>query len=194
MPNYRLSKIYKIESDIGGVTYYGSTTKPKLSGRLAEHRSNYKRYLVGKYSYVTSFEVLQHPDARIVLVQNCPCDSKDELLAFESYYIKNRDCVNRYIPGRDKKEYYEQNKEWLLEKNAEYKERNREYINAKLTCGCGGVVSRANVSHHRKRARHQEQEQLHNAVLIKSGMDHELAEFAFPIRIQWDPEKQQRNP
>jgi adenylate kinase family enzyme len=188
MPNYRMSKIYKIESDIGGVTYYGSTTKPKLSGRLAEHKASYKRYLAGKSTYVTSFEVLQHGDARIVLVQNCPCDNKDELSAFESYYIRNRDCVNKYIPDRDQREYYQDNKERLLEYQTEYHEQNRErileYKNTKITCGCGGHTTRSSVTHHRRTARHREQEQLHNEVLIRSKMDHELAEYAFPIRIQ----------
>jgi hypothetical protein len=51
-------------------------------------------------------------------------------------------------------------------------------------CGCGVRLARGNVSSHRKSRRHREQEYLHNQVLIKSGMNHELADYAFPIRIQ----------
>lgn len=178
MPDYKLSKIYKLESQIGNACYYGSTTNPRLSTRFANHRAKYKMHLAGTYHYVTSFEVLKHPDARILLVQNCPCDTKDELTAFESHYITNCECVNKNNPKK-----IDDMQQYKKEHNREYKEHHRERLRMKLTCGCGTVVSKNNISTHRKTHKHQEQERLHNELLLSSNMNHELAEFFYPIHI-----------
>ena len=65
MPDYKKSKIYKIESIIGNVIYYGATTQ-KLYSRWSTHKQN---YLSGKGCY--SRVVLQYNDAKMILIKNC---------------------------------------------------------------------------------------------------------------------------
>ena len=118
MTKYNNGKIYKIESTLGDMVYYGSTTKQYLSQRMTKHRGSYKQWLEGKAGLVMAYKLFDAyaiENCKIVLVENCPCESKDELRAREAHYIKNFECVNKNIPGRTHKEYYEDNKETKLE-------------------------------------------------------------------------------
>ena len=54
--------------------------------------------------------------------------SKYELEEEEAKYIRENKCINIKTPGRTKKEYYEDNKEKLLEKVKEYNENNKDKI------------------------------------------------------------------
>ena len=75
MPNYQQSKIYRIVNDsMPGKVYYGSTTQP-LSVRMGKHRS-----LSTKNSIVTSKQLFEIGKPEIVLVENHPCNTKEELL------------------------------------------------------------------------------------------------------------------
>ena len=109
MPNYQNGKIYKIFNYDNDDVYYGSTIET-LSRRMSKHRANLKSYKQGKYHYTTSFKILEVPSATIELVEYCPCNTKEELLQREQYYIKNNDCVNKIIPLRTKQEYFEDHK------------------------------------------------------------------------------------
>ena len=75
MPDYQLGKIYKIECNVTGKVYIGSTCEPILARRLAGHITSYKRYLNGKFHYISSFDVLQNEDYDIVLIESYPCNS-----------------------------------------------------------------------------------------------------------------------
>lgn len=92
MPNYQDGKIYKITA--GNLTYYGSTTQ-QLSKRLAKHRDNKKRY---SQKNTSSYTLLDMPDCKIILVEDYPCERREQLLAREAYYIDNNDCVNKCRP------------------------------------------------------------------------------------------------
>ena len=139
---YKQGKIYMIESASTGLVYYGSTCLSELSKRLSKHKENYNYYKKhGKGDYLTSFKVLDQPDYKIVLVEEYPCDHKQQLIAREAYFIRNHPCVNKVIPDRTiqeynkqyyetrmehfkeyRKDYYEQNKEVFLEKAKEYRQ------------------------------------------------------------------------
>jgi len=121
MVNYQNGKIYMIESLIGNCRYYGSTTQT-LAQRLGKHKQDIKR------KYVSSKEVLQYPDFRILLVKKYPCNSVEELEAEEAVYIRNNDCVNKVIPQRTKKEYYNYNKDEILKKAKERYEEKKDEI------------------------------------------------------------------
>ncbi len=127
MPDYSKAKIYKIYSYENDDVYYGSTCET-LSQRMAKHRNKYKTYKDGKFHYTTSFKILELTSAKIELVENYPCNSKEELLQREGYYIKNNNCVNKLIPGRTQKEYVEDNKEKTAEYQKEYYETNKDKI------------------------------------------------------------------
>ena len=125
MPDYSLGKIYKIVGN--GKVYVGSTTRPLLCQRMAEHRSRYKNWKNGKYQYATSFECF--PDCYIELLEVYPCNSKDELYKCERKWIEELDCVNRNIPLQTRKEYRELNKQ----KTKEYYQKNKEHLQKKAT-------------------------------------------------------------
>lgn len=122
MVNYQNGKIYKIESLIGGCIYVGSTCQ-KLSMRMAQHRQKYRQ----QKQYYTSYEVLKYSDAKILLILNHTCNSKEELEAKEAEYIKQLDCVNKYIPGRTIKQWTEDNKETITKYQKKWRSENKEY-------------------------------------------------------------------
>ena len=134
MRDYSKGKIYKILCNVTGLTYYGSTCEPILSRRLAKHKSNYKDYLNKKdYSYfMTSYNVLENGNCNIVLMENYPCSSNDELTSRERYYIENYECVNKIIPSRSHEEYKQLNREWyknyMKGYNKKYREENHDKI------------------------------------------------------------------
>jgi hypothetical protein len=127
--NYQNGKIYKIYSYENDDVYYGSTCET-LSQRMARHRGHLKDYKNGKGANITSFKILELTSAKIELVEEFPCNSKEELLQREGYYIRNNNCVNKCIAGRTKKEYNEQycekNKEQIKEKKKEYRQQNKD--------------------------------------------------------------------
>ena len=136
--DYSKGKIYKIVSDQTDQIYIGSTAEPTLAKRLAGHRRNFQYYQQGKRSYVTSFAMLEYPDAKIILVESYPCANKDELRMREQHYLDNLpNCINRVkaIDSRTnaerKREFYGLNKEKVLEANKAYREANKEELYAK---------------------------------------------------------------
>ena len=130
MVNYQLGKIYKIESNQCEQVYVGSTVQP-LSKRMTSHRDDYKCYLNGKRSRITSFDILKYDDAKIYLIEDYPCERKEQLHSREGYWIKELDCVNKRIAGRSKKEWREENKDKIREKKKQYREENKDKIREK---------------------------------------------------------------
>lgn len=127
MPDYKQGKIYKIVSNQTEDIYIGSTVQA-LSARLSSHRAKYKKYKQGNTYYTSSFIILEYDDAKIYLIEEYPCDNKEQLLAREGDYIKKLDCVNKRIAGRGIKQYQQDNKEILNEKSKEKYKNNREAI------------------------------------------------------------------
>ena len=116
MVNYSNGKIYKIVPLNGedGDIYIGSTTKQYLSQRKVAHISDYKRWLLGKRNLITSFKLFDKygiDNCNIILLETVDANSSDELHAREAFYISSMDCVNKCIPNRTQKEYYEDNKD-----------------------------------------------------------------------------------
>ena len=150
--DYKNGKIYKIVCNTTGLQYIGSTCNPYLSTRLAGHRSDYKMYLQKKHNFISSFEVLKNENYEIILIENCPCETKDQLHARERFHIENNDCVNMiknvglinelgnveykkkiYAENKEKisesvKEYYAENKEKIAEYKKQYRTENQEKI------------------------------------------------------------------
>ena len=127
MVNYQNTKIYKIESHLGSKIYIGSTTKQYLSQRMDSHRGGYKQWKKDECKYMTSFDLFDEyglENCKIILIEAYPCNIHDERAAREGYNIKTLECVNKMIPGRTSKEYYEDNKD----KTKEYYINNKEII------------------------------------------------------------------
>ena len=179
--DYSKAKIYKIVDLETDECYIGSTCQATLANRLSGHVRNYKRYKKGKSNNVTSFKIIENDNYDIQLIENFPCDSKDELHAREGYWIRKTDCVNRNISGRtidewkidnkdkirerqkryrnDNKakicEYREKNKGKTKEYKKEYCQKNRDKLTEKVDCECGSSVRKCDLSRHKKSTKHK---------------------------------------
>ena len=78
MPDYSKGKIYAIKSYQCDDIYIGSTVN-KLSDRLSYHKTHYKSFLNDAHNYMTSFEILQFDDAFIELIEEYPCENRNQL-------------------------------------------------------------------------------------------------------------------
>lgn len=108
MPDYKLSKIYAIRSHQTDLIYIGSTTQ-SLAVRLAEHKRDIKNR-IGKRQPCSSKEILKYEDVYIELIEEYPCENKEQLNKKEGEHIRANNCVNKNMMGRPytewRKEYY----------------------------------------------------------------------------------------
>jgi hypothetical protein len=107
-------KIYKLIDNTNGNIYIGQT-KQKLYQRLNNHKQDFKRG-----STLTSREIIKNNNYKIELIE----ETND--LNRERYFIENTECINKVVPGRTSKEYYEEtkhklNKEKLKQYHKEYR-------------------------------------------------------------------------
>ena len=125
MVDYLKSKIYKATG--GGLTYYGSTTQT-LSKRKAIHIYDKKR---GKNGAINP--ILDCEDCKIELVEEYPCNKKEDLLLKERWWIDNNFCVNIITPivledeKKISRRIYQQNhKEMSAISTKKWEEKNKE--------------------------------------------------------------------
>ncbi len=127
MPNYENAIIYKIVDNTTGNIYIGSTCSP-IHKRLNDHKAKYNYYLRNKCPNVTSFDIIKNGDYYIEVIEECDVKNKNELALREQHYIKTMKCINKQIPGRTKKEYYNETYESFKESRRRYVEENKEKI------------------------------------------------------------------
>jgi len=172
---YQTGKIYRIVCNETGLCYIGSTTYTTLAKRLSVHKTDYKRWKEDNSRLkCSSVKVLENNNYSIILIENFPCNSKDELIKRERYWIENMECVNLNIPSRTRKEYkeehrveqkdynyeyYHKNQERELERVKKYREANPEKIQANnrkqiemppILCECGVYYTYKHKSRHFK--------------------------------------------
>jgi len=149
--DYKKGKIYCIRSYKTDDIYIGSTCSP-LNKRFWQHKKNHRRWKEGKKvnGITTSWYIIEHGDAYIELMEEYPCDNKQQLRKREGEYIRENECINKNIPGRTKKEcdadyykkngnrirnrrnkYYQENKEEHKEYMSKYYQENKEDISEK---------------------------------------------------------------
>ncbi len=127
MVNYQDGKIYKLVSFQTDKVYIGSTCQG-LAVRKAEHKRHLKSYKNGKKNYITAFELIKYEDVEIILIENFPCNTKEELYSRERIHIENNNCINKAIPTRTKKEYKLANKEKIQQYDDDYHQKNKQFI------------------------------------------------------------------
>ena len=104
--NYALTKIYYIE--VNGKRYYGHTTHEMLCQRKSKHVYSFKEDCKKNGKLYTAIREagLDMKDLDLVLVEHYPCESKNEAHARERYWIEKDGELNKNIPNRKQKEYY----------------------------------------------------------------------------------------
>lgn len=121
MNKYQNGKIYQITSKQTDDVYIGSTIQ-RLSSRLTDHKAKYKNV-----ADVSSRELMKYDDVIIELIELYPCETREDLLWRERYWIENIKCVNLIIPIRVKeemKEYYKTYKKKYYKENQEQQDKN----------------------------------------------------------------------
>ena len=122
---YSTGKIYTIRSFQTDKIYIGSTRQP-LHKRLHGHRLNYK----SKSIYVTSYEIIKYDDHYIELLEDYPCETKNQLNRREGELIRlhKEMCVNICIAGRTKEEYHVDHRDVIIAKVRKYYADNTEHV------------------------------------------------------------------
>lgn len=119
--------IYKIFCNKTNRCYIGSTTM-SLKKRINKHKSDCKLFIEGKkINKCSSVEVIKENDYETIILEEIEITKLEELT--ERYKIErkhiesNSNNVNKLIPSRTEKEYYQTNKEVKLEiQNSYYKD------------------------------------------------------------------------
>lgn len=160
MSKYQKGKIYKLVSNYTDEIYIGSTIQP-LNKRISQHREN--------RNDCASKKLTELGEIKIILIENFPCESKEELLKRERFYIESMDCLNKRCPiitETERKEshyknyliYQKLNSEKIKEHKRFYSLKNKEKINEKkkikYNCDCGSSLRVNEKARHEKTKKH----------------------------------------
>jgi len=112
-------KIYKLVNDqMPDKIYYGKTRR-KLERRLNAHKNT---------KTCSSRILFEYGNVEIILIDEC--NTPEEAKQRERWWIEKNKCINRIIPGRTIKEWYEANKEKMKERYEANKEKIKEHYEA----------------------------------------------------------------
>ena len=132
MPDFSKGNIYKLVSNKSSDVYIGSCLVD-LSKRLYGHKAPSNK-CVSKGMFVNDAII------SIVLIEDYPCENKNQLKARELHYITTINCININKPfitdvnvvNGDSKEwkkiYNDTNKEQITQYKAQYRETNKEQL------------------------------------------------------------------
>ena len=163
-------QIYAIKSKSYPELQYIGSTKLSLKKRLQFHKSQYKRYCKGLLKcHYSSFDVMKYDDYYIELYCETGTYNRSDAEWLEGQVIRAESCINKFVPGRTNKQYYQDNiekiKDYRLSRVEDHKEyvkehyqQNKEFIKAqkreKIICECGIETSRGNIQRHKKSIAH----------------------------------------
>lgn len=112
MEDYSKGKIYKIFTPNHDKIYIGSTIQT-LNERFSRHSTEFNDWKKEKQSFCTSFLLLELGDTQITLIENFPCESKQELRWRERHYFDiTSNKVNKVRPIVTAKERKMYRKKW----------------------------------------------------------------------------------
>ena len=123
MPDYSRGKIYRLVCNETGEQYIGSTIRT-----LAERLSNHTREAKNEKMACKSKQIILRGDYSIVLVEEYPCENRNQLERRERHYIETMECINYNIPTRTHQEWVEVNKEKIAEQHRLYQQEKKEEI------------------------------------------------------------------
>jgi hypothetical protein len=132
------------------------------------------RWKNGQKIVVSVFDLFEEfgiENCKIELLEEFPCENKEQLFKKEGAYIKQLECVNKCVAGRTQKEYIQENKgkisqnkaryylenlEKMKEKNNIYREKHREELNEKCRDYHKQNRDLIRIKHQEYRAKHPE--------------------------------------
>jgi hypothetical protein len=148
--------IYKIQHcDNPDLLYIGSTTNLKRRIETHKHLSNTlnnrKLYrIINENGGWTKFQILT--------LQQLNCDKRHAEFIEDQMILELKATLNTNRSFRSIKQYYLDNREFLLKHNSIYRQNNIDKIQKKLQqnikCSCGCNVSYRNISRHKRSNKH----------------------------------------
>ena len=127
--DYSNAKIYCIRNYNDSDVYVGSTCQP-LSKRMADHRiaMNSKRQRDFNMTLYVKMRDQGATNSYIELLEEYPCENKEQLRAKEGEYIRSLSTLNKRIEGRTIEEWRKDNEEHLKEHYKSYYRKNKPKI------------------------------------------------------------------
>jgi hypothetical protein len=127
MTDYSQGKIYKLYiKGFEEVCYIGSTINT-LEWRFNHHKHQAKNPKQNKTGASVLFE--DENEVEIALVENYPCETKEQLETRERYWIEQHsDCVNKNIPTRGWKERWLKNREHNIALHKQWVAANQDHV------------------------------------------------------------------
>ena len=156
---YNNGLIYKIVCKDSTITdiYVGSTCN--FYRRTAQHKQecmNIKRH---EYNYYKNKFIRDNggwDNWTMIEIKKFPCNTKRELeLEERKHFEELKPTLNKNIPTRSGKEWYETNKESLLKVKKKWKENNKDYI-IQQNQVYGKIYTKQNKKRHEKTKKHLE--------------------------------------
>ena len=158
--------------------YIGSTTdfvKRKCNHKIGCNNEKSKEYNLKKNQYIRNNGGWN--EWNMIEIEKFPCNDGNEARAREEYWrchfnaqlntlrayrtAEQKKTYNKEKNDRNKDkrlEHYEQNRDELLEQNKAYYEKNKDKILEKnsqqITCECGCIITKGNLTAHRKTQKH----------------------------------------
>jgi hypothetical protein len=136
MPDYTKGNIYKLccrDTDITNI-YIGSTCN--MTKRKHKHKYSCNNEKAKGYNYYVYRFIRENGgwnNWNMVLVEEVCCENKKQLNQKERECIeKLKPTLNKVIPNRTQKEYYQDNFERERERQKEYYKENKESIQEKI--------------------------------------------------------------
>ena len=125
MSLYNKGKIYKVLNILDNEVYVGSTTQT-LSKRLSEHKIR-TNDTTRHHKLNEHMRSLGIDNFYIELIENYPCNTKEELCAKEGEWIRSIGTINKIIHGRTIKEWRHDNKDKIQEYRLQRKDIEKQY-------------------------------------------------------------------
>ena len=160
--DYSKTIIYKLlqkEDNDNANIYIGSTTD--FVRRKSDHKNscnNEKRqdYNDKKYQYIR--ENGGWNEWNMIEIQKYPCNDGNEARAREEYWRSHFNAqlnmVKSYQTYEERLEHKKRYNDINKEKRKEHYKQNKDKINEKITCECGCIIRRINITKHKQSQNH----------------------------------------
>lgn len=142
--------IYKIESttDNKDHVYIGSSINVKR--RFADHKVRFLKKSTNTTVSHKVFTAYGIDNTQLTVIEECTPNNRVER---EAYYINTIPCVNIMHPGRTQKQYYEANKQHIIEQHNAYQKTpvSKKWQSTVHQCECGHHYTNSHKSRHIKK-------------------------------------------